>query len=110
MGLSVSVGAVDEAVDRNAVSTGVGEVAECKRAGLSIRLHLVWSDVSIGGILKAGVRSVGEELLGCTCACEWLLFWWHGTHGSTLGMCACGSVHARHLHTQPIPRASNRFV
>ena len=68
MGLSVGVGAVDEAVDRNAVGTGVGEVAERKRPVVSVRLHLVWCDVGIGGILKAGVCNVGEELLGCTCA------------------------------------------
>ena len=29
MGLNVGVGAVDEAVDRNAVGAGVGEVAKC---------------------------------------------------------------------------------
>ena len=98
MGLNVGVGAVGEAVDRNAVGAGVGEVAKRKRAGVSVRLHLVQCDVSIGGVLKVGVGNAGEELLGCACSCAWLHFWWH-VH--TWGMCACGYVHTHHLHVQP---------
>jgi hypothetical protein len=88
---------VDEAVDRNAVGAGVGKAAECKWAGVSVRLHLVWCDVGIGGILKAGVRNVGEELLGCTCTCAWLLFWWHGTYGACVlvGVCMHTTVGLR---------------
>ena len=40
VGLNVGVGAVDEAVDQNAVGTGVGEVTERKQAGVSVRKHV----------------------------------------------------------------------
>ena len=66
MGLNVGVGAVDEAVDRNAVGAGVGEVAECKWVGVSIRLHLVRCNVGIGGVLEAGVAKLAAA--ACSCA------------------------------------------
>ena len=55
-----------EAADRNAVGAGVGEVAECKWVGVSIRLHLVRCNVGIGGVLEAGVAKLAAA--ACSCA------------------------------------------
>ena len=97
-GLNVGVGAVDEAVDRNTVGTGVGKVAKCKQVGVIIRLHLVGCDVGIGGVLKAGVGNFGEQLLWCTCSCAWLLFLVACPHMGHVCLWVC---HAHQLHMQP---------